>query len=182
MTFASMPFRARVARAGGAVCLCMFALTACTEVSPTAMTSEESIAQEEAQTLQAALDAYNGYLLVDQAILADPEKDTEDIRPFVTEKHAERLIEQYAEIRAAGLTFRGEMTIDSASLMSEVQELPVEVRLCGDASGSRIENAEGQDVTPTGRDERVPLLLKFGDVSGVLRLMGSEVWAGEDFC
>jgi len=55
--------------------------------------------------------------------------------------------------------------------------------VCLDVSQVRILDSSGTDVTPADRPNRLPLEITFvAESSSTMRIDGSELWSGDDFC
>lgn len=147
----------------------------------------EPVFASDEEALAAALAVYDGYLAVDREISAASGDRPERVREFVTESYAKSAIAQYAAFSNTGGRIEGAITYDGARLVqwgADAQgAVEVQVYLCSDISDARALNAAGQDVTPTGRTERLPLSLLFTtSENDSLRLESSELWSGSSTC
>lgn len=170
----------------GGLAACGIGPTQAPSASPSV--SAEPIFASDEQALAAAVAAYEAYLAVDREIAADFGVPTDRIKSVATPEYAKTLIDQYEDVRAAGLVFEGETSVDTSKLIEWGQadgETYVRFYVCSDVSRVRVLDAGGADVTPADRDDRLPLIVTTttSEVAGpILVLNGSEAWTGSDFC
>jgi hypothetical protein len=157
--------------------------------TPAPMTANsESIFASDEEALAAAIEAYEGYRVVSGEISMEGGANSERIKPFVSTKFAQTVLDEFKALEEAGLKMVGTTSIDTTSLVSwssDESGAEVSIYLCRDVSGARAINAAGDDVTPATRDDRVPLqaFLVSNDTDGQeLVVDGVDQWAGDDFC
>lgn len=143
-------------------------------VTPVFASDEEALAAAEA--------SYAAYLAVSDAASADGWRQPELLAEYVTSEELVQTRETYAELAATGRHTQGSSTFDSATLQQfDGQELAI--YLCLDVSKVRLVDADGQDVTPLSRPNRIPLEVGFRITeSGHLLLSSSDVWDGVELC
>ncbi|WP_430647483.1 hypothetical protein [Agromyces sp. GXS1127] len=136
------------------------------------------------EALEAAVAAYEAHLATTAAILAD-EVEVDAIRHVSSPEYGEQRVSELTAFLDSGLRASGDVVIDTTSLIerhSTEDEAVVSIYACQDVSGTVLSNSEGEDVTPSDRDDRVPLVLEFRGASNDLRLSGNELWSGDNFC
>lgn len=141
----------------------LLALTGCvgSEPLPTlppTPTATPIFASEE-EALAAAADAYAEYLGMSALIASEGGANPERIEPFVTEARLEVELRGFAIARSTGLRILGASEFQVEALQRVDQDHGVEVVFyaCWDASGSRVLNSDGADVTPVDRVDRALL-------------------------
>ncbi|MDF0512427.1 hypothetical protein PX701_02215 [Agromyces sp. H3Y2-19a] len=188
----SRPIATALAAAGLAGVL-VFGLSACSpgpgpKPSPTPTASAEPIFASDEEALAAAVKAYEAYDKVSDSIINDGGADPERIDAVVTARYAPQLRDEFVAIAEAGLRSSGVATVDSVSLVSNAERdglATVSIYFCRDLSDARVLDKTGADVTPEGREERVPSQGFFvSDAPGSQTLLVDEVtrWSGENFC
>ncbi|MFF2371666.1 hypothetical protein [Agromyces sp. NPDC058110] len=155
------------------------------DASAAAPTADAPVFASDEEALAAAVEAYEAYLDVDSIISADPGADVESIKEVVSDGYAKTMIDQYTDVRAAGLRFEGKVTYGGVRLAqwNGGSLASVQFYVCPDVSGIRIFNSENADVTPTDRDEVLPIVISTeANDQGSLVVSGSDLWSGTDFC
>lgn len=184
------------ARAGAGVAIALAAtllLGGCTDSpapspSPAPSQSAAPIFASDEEALAAAVQAYEKYRAASAEISMDGGKDADRITPFVTSAFGETEIEEYRALEEAGLRMIGTTSVDTISFASRSEAnggAAVSFYFCRDVSDARAVNADGEDVTPPDRDERVPLqafLVSSDEAPALLVVDGVDQWAGDDFC
>jgi len=138
--------------------------------------------------LAAAEVAYGEYLKASDAITAKNGADPNTIGEYVDSDYLPEVLDVFEGYRADGLTTRGSIAYDSLELQQHNDTLtgPVIVAfyVCLDVTEARLFDSKGNDVTPPGRDDRVPLevTMQSDERTSELLLKSSEVWTGADFC
>jgi hypothetical protein len=168
-------------------------LTGCTPSTPpptSTPTPTESapIFASDEEALAAAVEAYEAYLETSGEITADSGANPERIAPFVAESYLPEVLKSYQNFSRNSLRSSGTSSIDTVSL-SQVTDrdggIEVQLHLCHDVTATRILNANGDDVTPPDRQNRLPLEVEFESTeasSNHLVVSSSELWPGDDFC
>jgi hypothetical protein len=184
----------RLVALSAAALIALGALGACTQPSPepsrsTAPTVKHTPAfASDADALKAATDAYAAYLKMSDTIAHDGGANPERIKPYVTGDEYKR---QKKDLDALLETKRhavGNTTFDTTKLWKSDGEVggivSVGLYLCIDVSRVRLVDESGRDVTPTNRASRLPLQidLEMDRDETSLRVNGSDVWAGSNFC
>lgn len=156
--------------------------------SPTPSAAADPVFASDEEALAAAVAAYEAYRAASAEISMDGGTDANRIRRYVSERFASTVLDEFAALKAEGLRMLGTTAIDTTSLASWSSidgTTEVSIYLCRDVSGARAVNASGEDVTPDGRDDRVPLqahLVSDDEDPHVLVVDGVEQWPGDDFC
>lgn len=189
-----LPRPARVAIAVSAAALAL-GLSACApsspEPSPTPPSTTDAAApifESDEEALQAAVEAYERYVEVSSAIGADGGENPERIEEVIDEAILEDALADFEEIRTRQVRTEGASTYDSVSFVQRSESdsrATVELRLCRDVNTLRIIDANGADVTPTDRAERVPTQVIAVSSPGSpdqLVIGDLETWPGDDFC
>jgi hypothetical protein len=176
--------RMRIGACFGAVLL-VVALAGCSpdvpRMSPPPTPSVAPLFASDDEALAAAEEAYTAYLAMSDEISHDGGANPERIAPFVTE---ERLA---IELRTFNLQLekgiRGSGSTASKSLgLQRFDDTEVIFYTCWDATGVRVLDANGVDVTPIDRDERLVLEVVMEAADGELLLESDEPWSGELSC
>ncbi|MFF2387971.1 hypothetical protein [Agromyces sp. NPDC058104] len=177
--------------AAGALALALSACTPEAEPSPepTPTASAAPIFASDDEALAAAVEAYEAYASMSGSIASDGGDDAERIDPYVTAEFAGNVGSEFDALRSAGGHTQGQTTFDTASLVerTEIDDIAsVSIYLCRDVSGVRVIDADGIDVTPKDRLERIPskaeLVSKSTDEPSILVVDGISQWSGSDFC
>ncbi|QAY73001.1 hypothetical protein ET445_06230 [Agromyces protaetiae] len=168
------------------------ALTGCTDSqapAPTPAATEapaaEPIFASDEEALAAAEEAYEAYLQALDQAASDAAGNSSGIDEFVTDSQVK---DSLATLAARGLRIQGTTSYDSMRLESwheSAGAASLTVYVCLDSSGTRVLDASGNDVTPTDRAARTPLvvgLLSDRTNPRVPRPNESETWRGHDFC
>jgi hypothetical protein len=168
------------------------ALAGCVADTPTAITTPTPtvapLFATEEEALAAATEAYAAYLKVSDAISADGGANPERIAAVVTPEWLPKELAAFTKLGDLGVVQVGATKFANMSLQSfdtTGSQAMLSIYVCSDVSGTRIRDAAGVDVTPSGRLSRFPLLVSFvsrSDKSTLLLLDGSETWDGDDFC
>lgn len=165
---------------------CVGAPAGTSSTSPSASAAPVFASDEEA--LAAAEAAYEAYRAASAEVSSDGGVGADRVVPFVSEGFASVVLDEFSALQASGLHMEGTTTIDTISLAgwsSFDGHAEVTMYLCRDVSGARAVNAQAEDVTPAGRDDRVPLqahLVSGSTNPSVLVVDGVEQWSGDDFC
>lgn len=155
--------------------------------SPTPEPSPTPVFASEEEALAAAEDAYAAYLAVSDAITADGGASPERIEPLVTEEQLPDVLSSFDAYASRSLRSQGATQFDTMTLQ-QYEDIgngtaEVDVYGCIDVSDVRIFSADGVDVTPSDRVNRVAVELGFvAGADSVVRLARSAAWTGEDFC
>jgi hypothetical protein len=151
--------------------------------SPSAEATHAPIFASDEEALAAAVAAYQAYLALSDSITAGGGVSAGRIREVTSEAFGEVSENDFSAFHDAGLRTTGSTTVDSARLV-EVDESINEVSIyaCQDVSDVRLFNSAGADVTPTDRDNRVPLVISTTVENSKLVVDGNQVWSGDDFC
>ncbi|MFB9641344.1 hypothetical protein [Agromyces lapidis] len=176
--------------AAGALALVLSACTPEAEPAPepTATASTAPIFASDEEALAAAVEAYEAYAAASDAIAADGGAGPERIDAFVTSAFAEILYEEFRALRTAGGHLEGSGTFDTVSLAQHEQvdgAVHVTLYFCQDVTNVRAISADGKDVTPASRPDRVPSQGNFvtnGLDPDALVVDGITQWSGSDFC
>ncbi|WP_400996850.1 hypothetical protein [Agromyces sp. GXQ0307] len=163
-------------------------LAACAAPSPAATPTPTSDAADaplfatDEEALAAAVEAYEAYLAVSDSITADIDADLARIREVTTPEFADFSEHDFAAFRDAGLRTEGSSAVDSARL-AEFSPRRVTFYACQDVSAVKLLNSTNEDVTPSDREARIPLVIDAVAVHGdALLIDGNEVWSGDNFC
>lgn len=155
---------------------------------PTPRPTSTPVFASDDEALAAAESAYAEYLQVSDAISADGGANPERMEPFVTPEQLEAFRESVQNFRETGAHTSGATTFDSLTL-SQVMDnkdgtAAVVAYACVSVLDVRIFDASNSDVTPSNRDEVVPLEIEFEvvDEPREIVLARSEIWSGQDFC
>jgi len=138
--------------------------------------------------LAAAEVAYGEYLRASDAITAKNGADPNTIGEYVHSEYLPEVLEVFENYRVEGLVTEGVIAFDSVDLQQYSDDLvgPVTITfyVCLDVTRARLLDAEGDDVTPPERDDRVPLevSMESAERTSELLVKSSELWTGADFC
>ena len=170
---------------GGLVLVGMLALTGCVEgdripTLPPTPTSTPIFASEE-EALAAAEEAYAAYNEVSGLIASEGGVEPDRIADFVTEDRFVDELRGFETLRESNLRIIGTTTVEVIQLQRyEYVDTDAEVVFyaCWDASQSRVIDANGQDVTPADRRDRLVLEVVMTTVNGSLplKLRSDEEW------
>lgn len=157
--------------------------------SPTPQPSSTPVFASEEEALAAAEAAYAEYLAVSDAIAADGGANAERIVPLITEERESEEMALFQSLATEGLHTAGLTTFDSMVLQDYVEEggskASLTTYVCLDVTNVRVLDASGADVTPSGRQNKLPLEVAFGAAAMSpidIRVARSDSWGGDDFC
>jgi hypothetical protein len=155
--------------------------------TPTPQPSSTPVFASEEEAMKAAEAAYREYLAVSDAIAQDGGANPERLAGLVTEEFFAKQLETITGLQSDSLHTTGATTFDSFSAQQYVDDYAGTALLtayaCIDVSGVRVLNEVGADVTPAGRQDRLPLLLDFEASDPMeVRVSASDTWDGDDFC
>ena len=160
-----------------------------THVIPTSEPSSKPVFASNAAALAAAKKAYVGYLAASDAISQDGGKNPQRISPWVTKDRAAIEIKQFAGIAKTGDHIDGSSSFSIFRLQQLTQSPAGHVELsayvCDVVSNSRIIDRSGSDVTPSTRQDVIPIEVDFQNVKTGARsflVEGSTPWSGTNFC
>ncbi|RXZ51384.1 hypothetical protein [Agromyces binzhouensis] len=168
----------------------LVALTGCAAAQttpsppPTTDAAETPLFASDEEALAAAVEAYERHLESTAAILAG-ELPADAIRETSSGEFGEKRVSELETFVASGLRASGMTTIDTAALIEthvDDGETFISIYACQDVSGTVLRNSQGEDVTPSDRDERVALVLEFRAEITSIKVSGNELWPGDDFC
>jgi len=148
--------------------------------APVFATDEEALAAAEV--------AYGEYLAASDAITAKDGADPNTIGEYVHSEYLPEVLESFEDLRADHLHSKGELSFDGMTLQQYTDDLAspatISVYVCIVATNARLLDQNDQDVTPAGRDDRVPLEISFQteEREPNLLIRSSELWTGADFC
>jgi hypothetical protein len=148
---------------------------------PTTSTEVKSLFSSDEEALAAAEATYANYLQVSDQIARDGGANPERLIPILNETQYQIEKTSFDGYVSKRIHASGDMRFDSIHLASSGQG-EVSVYLCLDSSQSRVIDASNNDVTPSTRVDRWPLLVSFQNSGGRLILSGSETWTGTNFC
>jgi len=167
-------------------------LPGCTGDEPIVLPSPESstapVFATDEEALAAAEAAYGEYLAASSKISSEEGSSADALREYVTDKYFTEVEASVERFNNDGREQRGEPTFDSVTLQQFVdpfiEPVNIVVYLCVDVSATKFVDDKGNDQTPEGRAERVPLEVTFVGVDRTASLLidSSEAWTGEDFC
>lgn len=151
--------------------------------TPSPVETNAPIFASDEEALAAAVAAYEAYLAVSDSITADGGADSDRIRQVTSEGFGTKSEADFAAFNQAGLRTTGSTRVDSARLLeTDKAKQAVSFYACQDVSEVRLFNSSGADVTPSERDDRVPLVIDTIMDDAALRVDGNQVWSGDDFC
>lgn len=152
--------------------------------TPTAAQTDAPIFASDEEALAAAVAAYSAHLEMTAAIL-EGSVAPEQIAEVSWGSYGRQRVEELNAFLGAGLRTSGSGSIDNTSLLQRSEsagEAHVAIYACQDVSAVRLFNTSGADVTPSDRDDRVPLVLEFRGNAEQLLVSRNEQWSGDDFC
>ncbi|GHF03886.1 hypothetical protein [Pseudolysinimonas yzui] len=146
--------------------------------------SATPIFASEEEALAAAEQAYEAYREMSDLISGEGGVEPERIAPYVTDDRLTDELRGFQTLREAGLRIAGEATFKVLDLQryEEVAgDAEVVFYACSDLSGSRVLDANGVDVTPVDRVDRLVLEVVVRTVGGSkpLLLESDNSWPGE---
>jgi hypothetical protein len=175
--------------------LVVVALSGCvpapTPVVPTAPPTPAAtpVFASNAQALAAAKAAFTGYLAVSDAIAASGGRKPERISRWVAPVDRPAELSAFADLSKSGNRLTGATKFFGLKIQRIEQSVSgivtLDAYVCDDVSGTRLINASGKDVTPSSREDVIPLQAHFTSASAgspILLVEGSEPWSGTDFC
>ena len=122
--------------------------------------SATPIFASEEEALAAAEEAYAAYLAMSNLIGSEGGVDPERIAPLVTADRLEIELRGFETLRQSDLRLVGRTsfeTIEVQRLELTPEDVEIVFYVCWDASGSRVMNDSGVDVTPPDRVDRLVL-------------------------
>jgi hypothetical protein len=166
------------------------ALAGCSAQEPATQPTTSSVVKplfsSDEEALAAAEAAYVNYLQVSDQIARDGGANPERLKGLVS---TELYLEQkpaYVELEASGLHAGGVTTMDNFRIQDFSEsgsKAYLTAYLCLDVSKNPVLNSLNQDVTPIGRESRIPLNVTFSfDGREIISVDASEVWTGTNFC
>ena len=169
-----------------AIPLIAIALAGCSAQPPapkeaTAAPEQKPLFATDAEVLAAAEAAYANYLEVSDQIARDGGANPERLKGLLSGDQYQSEVTSYQNYVSKGIHSSGQMTFDSLHIASSDSQ-NVSAYLCLDSSQSRVIDSAGNDVTPSSREDRWPLLVTFESKNGALVISGSETWTGTNFC
>jgi hypothetical protein len=157
--------------------------------TPSAKPSVAPVFASDTAALAAAKKAYEGYLAASDAIGNDGGKDANRIAKWVTPKWLPKELNAYASLLNTEKRLTGTTTYSNFALQQLNQsargKVELAVYVCDDISQSRVVDASGMDVTPTTRQNILPIQIDFVNKvakSPTLLIDGSVPWSGTNFC
>jgi hypothetical protein len=157
-------------------------------VIPTSEPSVKPVFKSDAEALAAAEKAFKGYLATSDLIVNDGGRDPYRIRPWVTKKWLPSELKPYKSVAESGRRLVGTSSFSHFALQqyqSDDGDVVIEAYACDEVEGIRVVDATGKDVTPSDRQESVPLELEFVNSSAQSRNLivnRSRIWSGTDYC
>ena len=151
--------------------------------SPSPSTTPVFASEEEA--LAAATEAYENYLKVSDAILADGGAKPERLLEVATSAIYERELEGYAQLASAGLHGAGSSRFDSTRLQqwsSVGSTTSIAFYACVDIGGTDFLDSEGNSHVPLDRVERYPAEITVERTQDRDLVSTDSPWSGENFC
>lgn len=169
-----------------AVPLIAIALAGCSTQQPTEETStpaaqEQPLFSSDEEALAAAQAAYANYLEVSDQIARDGGANPERLKGLVSAQLFEEQKAGYLDVKNSGLLAQGSSHFDNFSIQSASAD-SISNYVCLRLSEIRVFDDLGTDVTPSGRNDNLPLELWWQAIGGKLVLEKSEVWTGKNFC
>ncbi|MBM7505978.1 hypothetical protein ACFPER_02600 [Agromyces aurantiacus] len=146
-------------------------------------TADAPVFASDEEALAAAVAAYEAYLVASDAITADGGEGVDRIDGVTSAEFAKMSKTDFAAFRHAGLRTEGATAIDSPRLIEVADNAQaVSFYACQDVSSVRVLNSAQEDVTPSDRDPRLPLVIEAVAEGPQLVIDGNQVWSGDDFC
>ena len=169
-----------------AIPLIAVALAGCSAQQPapketTAAADQKPLFASDEEALAAAQAAYANYLEVSDQIARDGGANPERLKGLLSSDQYQSEVTSFQNYVTKGIHSSGSMAFDSLHLASSDSQ-NVSAYLCLDSSLSRVIDSVGNDVTPSTRQDRWPLLVTFESNNGALVISGSETWTGTNFC
>ncbi|MFA9277378.1 MAG: hypothetical protein ACEQR4_06055 [Rhodoluna sp.] len=173
-----------------AVPLVAIALAGCSTQQPaeetsTAAAQEQPLFSSDEEALAAAQAAYAKYLEVSDQIARDGGANPERLKGLVSTNLYSEQESAYKDLQKSGLHAGGTTKSDNYRVQDysnsgTSRELISYV--CLDVSENPVINSQGLDVTPSERQSRIPLVIKFSLSREKTIIESSEVWSGTNFC
>lgn len=162
------------------------ALTACAAQVTPAPTSTEAATEKplfatDEEALAAAQAAYTHYLEVSDQIARDGGANPERLKGLVSEALYEEQLQGYQEVESKALRAVGSSQFDHFELQNNSGSR-LQTYVCLRLSGIQVMDSNGADVTPSGRNNDLPLALGWVTSKGSMILETSEIWTGQNFC
>jgi hypothetical protein len=168
------------------------ALAGCVQPSPPVIpTSEPSstpVFATDAAALAAAKTAFTGYVAASNAIGNDGGGNSQRIAQWVTKNRLVTETSEFSKFAKTGDRLSGSATFSKFSLQQFEQsggEVTLTAYVCDVVAGSRLLDSAGRDITPSSRQDVLPLSVRFRSKSKgsrVLLVDGSDPWGGTNFC
>jgi hypothetical protein len=157
-------------------------------VIPTSASSAKPVFASDAAALAAAKKAFTGYVSASDAIGNDGGKNPQRIAPWVTTTRLKTETKEFNAFAKTGERLEGPSAISRFTLQELDQsagKVVLTAYVCDDVSASKLLDASGADITPSAREDVVPLQVRFRNLkrsSKTLVVEGSDPWSGSDFC
>jgi hypothetical protein len=157
-------------------------------IIPTSGPSAAPVFASDAAALAAAKKAFTGYVAESNTIGNDGGNHPERIAPWVTSSRLKTETTAFAKFAQSGDHLTGGATYAKFALQ-ELDDSNGHVSLtayaCDEVAGTRLINPSGTDITPSTRQDQIPLEIRFENKSkgsSVLLVDGSDPWSGSNFC
>ena len=163
-----------------AISIASLTLVGCSTSAPKAVPTSSAVEQAPAfasdeEALAAAQAAYAEYLSVSDQIARDGGANPERLKKLVSSNLFEEMKSTFNSMKNDGLHAEGVTTFDSLHLENRSVS-NASFYLCVDVSQNLMFNASGENVTPSNRMNRVPLVVNFA-FHGTPTIESSEVWS-----
>lgn len=172
-----------------AVPLVVLALTGCSSQAQNLQPSETSGVEKplfasDEEALAAAQTAYAHYLEVSDQIARDGGANPERLKGMVSLGLYREQESAYSELQSSNFRAGGTTKMDSFHFQSSPNlSGSLIAYVCLDVADNPVMDSEGNDVTPIGRQSRIPLTISFSSMGNrELLIESSEVWSGVNFC
>ncbi|MHA6668951.1 hypothetical protein ACX3O0_08775 [Homoserinimonas sp. A447] len=157
------------------------------EVTPPPEPSTEPIFASDEEALAAATDAYAAYLAMSDLIAQEGGVNPERIAPYVTEEWLERELTGFSAISNSTRHQVGASAFEDVTLQhveDTIDYKAVTVYVCHDATGVRIFDSSGMDVTPPALADpwKSEVTFEVDPAADHLLLAGNDPWVREDGC
>lgn len=168
-----------------AISIASLTLVGCSTTTPEAIPTSSSVEQAPAfasdeEALAAAQAAYAEYLSVSDQIARDGGANPERLRDIVSPNLYKEMESAFNSMKDDGLHSVGVTTFDSLHIEKR-DDNSASIYLCVDVSQNLLFNTTGENVTPSSRMNRVPLVVNFV-FNGAPIIEASEVWSGANYC
>ncbi|WP_280794917.1 hypothetical protein [Aurantimicrobium minutum] len=169
-----------------AVPLIAIALAGCSTQQPTEETStaaaqEQPLFSSDEEALAAAQAAYANYLVVSDQIARDGGANPERLKGLVSTQLFEESADVYKTYKEQSITVEGATSFDSLHI-GEISQNSASYYVCLDVGKTKLLNADGIDVTPVGRQSRLPIIFEVRVTNSSATIESSEVWSGRNYC